>query len=99
MTKVVPFENTPVFNPAAWRETYSRFPRAELADDVFAGAMDGKEDAAYEAPDKFLRRGSEGLRVRAEPDVEDLVAVHPLMDAAGDGFHFGEFGHRLIIAG
>lgn len=65
---------------------------------MLAGAVNGKEHAAGEATGDFLGRSFEGLRMGAEPDVENTLAADPLIDAAGDGFHFGELGHRTIIA-
>ena len=62
---------------------------AKLADDVLSGAMDGEKDATGETADDFFGRGFEGLGMGAEPDIEDEVAADPLVDAAGDGFHFG----------
>jgi hypothetical protein len=72
--------------------------KAQLADDVFAGTMDGEKDASSQSSGDFFGRGFERLRMGAEPDLEDAVAADPLVDTAGDGFHFRELGHRSIIA-
>ena len=71
----------------------------ELADNVLTGAMDGEKDAAGKSAGDFFRRSFEGLRMGTEPDFENAVAADPLMDTAGDGFHFRELGHRSIIRG
>jgi hypothetical protein len=71
---------------------------AELANDVFAGTMDGEKDASGESAGDFFGWSFEGLGMGAEPDVKNAVAANPLIDAAGDSFHFGELRHRSIIA-
>ncbi len=73
--------------------------RAKFADNVFAGAVNGEKNPAYQAAGQFRRRSFERLMVRAEPDIDNAVPAHPLVDAAGDSLHFGELGHRSIIAG
>ena len=72
--------------------------RAQFANDVLAGTMYGKKYAAEESASQLGGRGFEGLGVGAEPDVDNAVATNPLIHAAGDGFHFGELGHGMIVA-
>lgn len=71
---------------------------SQIANDVLARAMDRKEYAAHETAGEFFGRDFEGLAMGAEPNVKDSVAADSLVDASGDGFHFGKFGHRMIIA-
>ncbi len=72
-------------------------PRAQAHDDVFADAFDAEDGAAFEAFGLVGGGILEGLAVRAEPDVGDAVVAYAGVDAASDGFHLGEFGHRLIV--
>jgi hypothetical protein len=39
----------------------------------------------------------EGLLVATEPDGENSLTTDAFVDAAGDGFDFGEFGHPVLI--
>lgn len=88
---------------ARFSQNNRRSPRAgprgpQLTDNVLARAMDGENDAAQKTAGKFRGRGLEGLRVRTEPSIENSIAADPFVDGSSDGFHFGEFGHRSIIA-
>lgn len=67
--------------------------RSKLTNDMFAGAMDGENNAAFEALGLPGGRGLEGFAMGAEPCGGDPVAAHTLIDAAGDGFYFRELGH------
>lgn len=69
----------------------------EVADDVFADSPDGQEPGAGESCLLPLRRGFHRFGIAAEPCVDDLGVVDAFVDAAGDGFDFGQFGHRLIV--
>jgi len=71
--------------------------RAQLADDVLAGAVDGDDEAAGERGGLDGGRRLEGLGMRGEPGVNDAVAVDAPVDAAGNGFHLGQFGHEVIL--
>ncbi len=71
--------------------------RSQLAHDMLAAAMDSQHGASQKASGLPRWRSLEWLAVRAEPNLEDAVAAHPLMNAAGNGFHLGEFGHRIIV--
>ncbi len=62
---------------------------AELADDVLTGAMNRQDYAAGKAFCLARARSFEGLRVRAEPRIDDAVEAQALIDTAGDGLHFG----------
>ena len=70
---------------------------AQAHHDVFADAFDAEDGAAFEAFGLVGGGILEGLAMRAEPDVGDAVVAYAGVDAAGDGFHLGEFGHRLIV--
>jgi hypothetical protein len=70
---------------------------AQFADDVLAGSMDPENDAAGEAF-CLARAGSfERLGVRTEPHIHDPIKAQALVDSTGDGFNFGQFGHRFIL--
>jgi len=69
----------------------------QFADDVFAGAVNGVKDFAFEALGLLDGAGFEGLFVAAKPGFYDFVALDSLMDAVGDGFYFGELGHEFIL--
>jgi hypothetical protein len=79
--------------------TWSRLAvrRSQLADDVFSGAMNG-QNAAPGKPLGLPRwRGFEWLGMPAEPGVHNPVAAHPFVDAAGNGFHLGQFRHSFLF--
>jgi len=69
----------------------------EFADDVLSSAMDREESAAFKSMRLFGRRRFEWLLVGAEPDGQDGVTSHPLVDTASDCFHLREFGHCFIL--
>ena len=60
--------------------------------------MDRKKHTAHQPAGEYFGRSFEGLRVRTEPYLDDSLAADSLVDASGDRFHLGEFGHGLIIA-
>lgn len=70
---------------------------AKPEDDVFADAFDGEDGAAFEAFGLARGRVFEGLALGAEPGIDDAITADAGVDAAGDGFDFGEFGHGLRI--
>jgi hypothetical protein len=59
--------------------------------------MDRKNGAAGKPIRLLRRRRFEWLRVRAEPRVDDTIALHAIMNAARDGFNLRQFGHRSIV--
>jgi hypothetical protein len=67
-----------------------------FADNVFSGAMNAENRAAFKP--LGLRAGGvlKGSRC-AEPRLDNAVAAHPLVDAAGNRLHLRQFGHRLIV--
>ena len=69
----------------------------EGADDVFADAADGEDDEVFEAGCLGGGGSGEGFGVGAEPGFADAVPLEALVDAAGDGFDFGQFGHCWIL--
>jgi hypothetical protein len=71
----------------------------ELEDDVLAAAMDGEDAGSLEALGLAGGRRFEGLTMAAEPGLGDSVAAQAHIHAAGDGFDFGELGHRLVRRG
>jgi len=70
---------------------------AQLADDVLARPVNREDDAAGEALCLARARSFEGLGVGAEPRLDDAVAAQAFVYSAGDGFNFGQFGHRFIL--
>ena len=71
--------------------------RGEVADDVFADSADGQEPGAGESVLLLAQRGFHGFAIAAEPGAEDLSVQDALVNAAGNGFDFRQFGHRLIV--
>ncbi len=65
----------------------------EVGDDGLADAVDAVDACAGECGDEVGFGGLEGLRLAAGPDAEDALAGDAGVDAVGDGFDFGEFGH------
>ena len=66
----------------------------EVEDDVLAHAIDALDGAASE---RFGHGGGwrlHRLALAREPYLFDAIACDALVDAVGDGFDFGEFGHR-----
>ena len=59
--------------------------------------MHTQKNAPFKARCLLGRRRLEGLAVAAEPGGGDAVAAHPLVDAAGNGFHLRQFGHLSIV--
>ena len=72
-------------------------PLTELADDVFADSLDREDETAFDALRLLRGRSFEGLGMGTEPGLDDAVAAEAEVDAAGDGFHFGQFGHSCIL--
>ena len=79
--------------------TAPRFLAAQFADDMFPGAMDGEEVAAFQALRLTGGGGFEESAMAGKPDIGDAMAAHTLVDAAGYGFDFGQFGHFFIVGG
>src|SRR3954465_6345664 len=69
---------------AGWRKVYY---------DVFANALHLVDARTLEYLRDLLRRGFQRLGLGADPHGFDHVAGNALIEAAGDGFDFGEFGH------
>ena len=65
----------------------------EIENNVFAHAIDAVNALAGQLACHQLRRRLEGLRLFAEPDGFDAVPAQALIDPAGDGFNFRQFGH------
>jgi hypothetical protein len=74
-----------------------RIPVCQFANNVLTGAVDGVQDAAFEAARLTCGGCFERFPVRAEPDLYDAVAVHAGVHTVGDGFNFREFGHEEIV--
>ena len=53
--------------------------------------------AALKDGGDFLRGRFQWLRLLAQPDGFDHIAGDTLRQAAGDGFHFREFGHAFSV--
>lgn len=59
--------------------------------------MDRKNNTTFKAT-RLLGWGRfEGLAVRVEPGLQNALAAHSLVDATGDGFYLGKFGHHFIV--
>lgn len=71
----------------------------QIDNDGLADAMNALDAAAGESLDNLVGRGFEGLRLVAGPDGADGLAVDTGVDAVGDGFNFGEFGHASLSIG
>lgn len=65
----------------------------EIENNVLADAMDAGDAKAGERGGHGVGVGFEGLAGAAEFCGENALAVGAVMDAVGDGFDFGEFGH------
>uniref|UniRef100_E6QLD8 Uncharacterized protein n=1 Tax=mine drainage metagenome TaxID=410659 RepID=E6QLD8_9ZZZZ len=70
----------------------------KVADDVFPDAVDALDDAVFKAGGLFAGGGLHWLGVRAEPYLDDLLAVDAVVDSARDGFDLGQLGHGEILA-
>jgi hypothetical protein len=76
------------------------FAAGEIYDDCFADAVDALDAGADKGFDDAFGRGLEGLGFVAGPDFGDGLAMNAGVDAIGDGFDLGKFGHRgSIVAG
>jgi len=71
---------------------------AEIHDDSLADAMDPVDAAARECLNDLVRRRFEGLRLVAGPYRPDGLSVNAFVNAIGDSFDFGQFGHDLIAS-
>jgi hypothetical protein len=79
-----------------------RFAILKIEDDVFAYAVDAFDPAAGQLLGHQLRRRLERLGLSAEPGGFDTVPTETLIDSAGNGFDFRQFGHSsssVIVAG
>jgi hypothetical protein len=72
---------------------------SEIEDDVLAHTTDALDGAAGERFGHGGGRRLHRLALAREPDLFDAVARDALVDAVGDGFDFGEFGHRCESSG
>jgi hypothetical protein len=70
---------------------------AQLEDDVLAGSVNPENDAASQALCLTGARSFKGLCMRAEPRIDDAIQAQALVNSAGDGFNFGQFGHWSIL--
>lgn len=59
--------------------------------------MDSENRATSKLAGLAGARCFEGLRMAAEPDLNDAIAADALVDAASNRLHLGQFGHRLIV--
>jgi hypothetical protein len=64
---------------------------------MLSEAMHTQEGTPLEPRSLPARRRFEGFMMPAEPDLDDAIATHPLVDAASNGFHLGKFRHRSIV--
>ncbi len=64
---------------------------------MFAGSVNGEDFASGKSLGLPSAAGFEGLWKPAEPDLNHAIAADALVDAASDGFHLRQFGHRLIV--
>ncbi len=78
-----------------YEELRGRLFAREIDDDGLANAVDAVDAAASKGLDDFVRRRFERLRLVAGPDRADGLAVNAFVDAVGDRFDFGEFGHAF----
>jgi hypothetical protein len=69
----------------------------KIEDDVLADAVDALDAFASEDFGHLSRRGLEGLLITAEPYGLNALATDALIDAAGNGFNFGEFRHQAYF--
>jgi len=60
---------------------------------VLSDAIDPVDASAGEGFGHRVWRGLEGLLVAAEPHRLNAFAADSFIDAVGDGFDFGQFGH------
>jgi DNA-binding beta-propeller fold protein YncE len=67
--------------------------------DGFAYAPDAFDCRAGQCVGDFGFRRLEGLWLAAGPDAQDSLAVDARVDAVGDGFDFGKFGHKELRFG
>lgn len=70
---------------------------SKIADDVLADSSDGQKICAGESILLLPGRAFHRFRIAAEPGADDLGVAHALVDTAGDGFDFGQFGHTMIV--
>jgi hypothetical protein len=68
---------------------------SEVEDDVLAHTIDALDGAAGEGLGHGGGWRLHRLALAREPDLFDAVACDALVDAVGDGFDLGEFGHGL----
>jgi hypothetical protein len=69
--------------------------RSEIENDVLAHTIDALDGAAGEGFGHSSGWRLHRLALAREPDLFDAVACDALVDAVGDGFDLGEFGHGL----
>jgi hypothetical protein len=70
---------------------------AQFADNVLSGAMNGEQNEALQPLGLLRGRRLEGLPVRTEPDLDNVVAAHMRIDAASNGFNLWQFRHFSIV--
>lgn len=59
--------------------------------------MNRQNLAACESFGLASGRSLEGLRLAAEPCLDNAIATYAFVNAAGDCLHLREFGHRFIV--
>jgi hypothetical protein len=69
----------------------------EIEDNVFARAVYPHDPLALKHRGNQARWRLERLLPRTDPDRLDGVPGHALVEASGNGFNFGEFGHTVRI--
>src|ERR1700691_5218709 len=66
----------------------------QIEDDVLADSPHALDPRALQNRSDLLRRRFQRLGLGAEPDRFDDVTRDALVQAAGDGFYLGKFGHK-----
>src|SRR5262245_54272737 len=72
--------------------------RLEIENDVLAGTANANDLLGLQSGRDFRRWRFERLGLRSQPDGLNHVAGNSLVQAARDGFNFGEFGHNKLSA-
>ena len=70
---------------------------AQLADNVFSGAMYRQNRASLQPFGLARRVRLERLRMPAEPYLDNAVSAHTFMHSASNRLNLGQFRHRSIV--
>ena len=65
----------------------------QIDDDVLSYPPHTCDFFGLQCRGKFCGWRLQWLRLLAQPDGFDYVSLHPAVQAAGDGFYLGKFGH------